>query len=161
VKRVKTILRYIVLMILLWVMTGLPAGAADRMPGAKDKCPVCGMFVAKFPDWTAAVRFKDGTTAWFDGCKDLFTYYLNVRKYSPARTPDTITAIQVKDYYALRQIDGRKAFYVAGSDVFGPMGKELIPFEKAADAGEFLRDHNGKRVVKFSDITPALLKTLE
>jgi nitrous oxide reductase accessory protein NosL len=132
-----------------------------RPPGAKDKCPVCGMFVAKYPDWAAVVRFRDGTIAWFDGCKDLFSYYLNLGKFNPAQSPDSIRAIQVKDYYGLKSIDGRKAFYVPGSDVYGPMGKELIPFEKEADAKEFLHDHKGKRVLRFNEITPAIMKALE
>ena len=28
------------------------------------KCPVCGMFVAKYPDWTSTIRFKDGTNSY-------------------------------------------------------------------------------------------------
>lgn len=151
------------MVLLFCILTCLPAGAAEQRstPGPKDKCPVCGMFVAKYPEWTTSIRFKDGTTVYLDGCKDLFTYYLNIGKYTPSKSPGAIVAIRVKDYYGLRQIDGRKAFFVIGSDVYGPMGKELIPFEKEAEAGEFLRDHKGKRVMRFSEITPALLKTLE
>jgi len=33
------------------------------------------------------------------------------------------------------------------SDVYGPMGRELIPFEKMKDAEEFMTDH---KVKKFS-----------
>ena len=58
----------------------------------------------------------------------------------------------MKDYYSLQPVDAHSAFYVVGSDVFGPMGKELIPFEKATAAQEFLRDHQGKKVLRFSDI---------
>lgn len=154
---------YLLPVILLWLLTSLPAGAAGEIPapGSRDKCPVCGMFVAKYPDWTAALRFRNGTVVHFDGCKDLFAYYLNLRRYNPAMGPDSVAEIRVKDYYGLRQIDGRQAFYVIGSDVYGPMGKELIPFEKGGDAGGFLADHKGKRVVRFNEITPALLKMLE
>jgi len=159
----KPILYRLLPVALFWLLTCLPAGAADKMaaPGAKDKCPVCGMFVTKYPDWTASVRFRDATVLYFDGCKDLFTYYLNVRKYTPAKSQDAISEIQVRDYYALKQIDGRKAFYVIGSNVFGPMGKELVPFEKASDADGFMHDHKGKRVLRFNQITPALMKELE
>jgi len=72
-----------------------------------------------------------------------------------------ITAIQVKDYYSLKSVDGRTAFYVIGSDVYGPMGKELVPFEKQMDAQSFLRDHKGKKVLRFNEITPVVLKSLE
>ena len=35
--------------------------AGERAPvvvGPKDKCPVCGMFVQKYPDWTCQVVFN-------------------------------------------------------------------------------------------------------
>jgi nitrous oxide reductase accessory protein NosL len=67
----------------------------------------------------------------------------------------------VKDYYTLNAIDGRKAFYVVGSDVYGPMGQELVPFEKITDAQGFSEDHKGKNILRFGEITPAVLDTLE
>jgi copper chaperone NosL len=50
---------------------------------------------------------------------------------------------------------------VIGSDILGPMGKELIPFEKEADAKAFMRDHRGKAILKFTEVTAATLKELE
>jgi nitrous oxide reductase accessory protein NosL len=41
------------------------------------------------------------------------------------------------------------------------MGKELIPFEKKAEAEEFLKDHRGERVLAFGEITPDLIKGLD
>ena len=41
-------------------------------PARKDKCPVCGMFVHKYPKWVAEIIFKDGTHAVFDGPKDTY-----------------------------------------------------------------------------------------
>jgi len=137
------------------------APPAAQAPLAKDKCPVCGMFVAKYPDWVVTVIFKDATTLFFDGTKDFFTYYHSMQKYTPSKTQPSITAITVKDYYTLKPIDARQALFVIGSDVYGPMGKELVPFKNAADAQAFLKDHKGKKVLRFSDITPAILKTME
>ena len=125
------------------------------------KCPVCGMFVAKFPDWNASIVYKDGTKIYFDGPKDLFKYYLNPKKYNPARKRADIAFLGVKDYYSLAVIDGRKAYFVLGSNVNGPMGKELIPFAKKGDAAGFQMDHQGRRPIRFDEITPELLKTLE
>jgi len=138
--------------------------AGDQQPvkaEKKDKCPVCGMFVAKYPDWVAAIVFADGSTVFFDGVKDLMKYYLNLPKYAPGKTAGDIRTVQVTDYYRLEPIDGRKAFYVSGSDVFGPMGRELIPFEKEAGAQEFMKDHKGKEVLPFERIDPALVKSLD
>lgn len=137
-------------------------GASSRGPqSTQGKCPVCGMFVAKYPDWTAVIAFRDGTTVAFDGPKDFFTYVLRLKAFNAAREPSDISALTVKDYYTLAPIDARKAFYVLGSDVFGPMGKELIPFASATDAGGFMKDHAGKRVVAFGEITLTLMKSLE
>jgi nitrous oxide reductase accessory protein NosL len=147
--------------LLLSVSATLAAPTASPSPGAKDKCPVCGMFVAKYPDWVAVVTFKDSTSLYFDGAKDFFTYFHNMKKYTPARDQGSIAAITARDYYLLKQIDARKASFVVGSDVYGPMGRELVPFEKAADAQAFLRDHLGKKVLRFNNITPAILKSME
>ena len=139
-------------------------GAADNgipRPTAKDKCPVCGMFVAKYPDWLAAVRFRDGSHVFFDGAKDLFKYLHDLKKYESARKREDIQGVAVMDYYGLTWIDARKAWFVLGSDVYGPMGKELIPLERETDAREFMRDHKGIRIIRYSEATPEVIKSLD
>ena len=130
-------------------------------PSQKDKCPVCGMFVAKYPDFLAEIVFKDGTYVVFDGTKDMFKYYHNLKKYNPSKRPEDIDSIYVTDYYTLTLIDGYQGYYVVGSDVYGPMGRELIPLEKAADAEGFMKDHKGNSVLKFRQITPDIIKALD
>ena len=152
----------ILVLLSLWVVA--PAAAAEKAPpapSAKDKCPVCGMFVAPFPNWLGVIVYKDGGRFYFDGPKDLFTYYFAPEKYGSGRKRADIADIHVTDYYSVSAIDGRKAFYVIGSDTRGPMGKELVPFAKKADADGFLKDHHGKKVLSFDEITPATLKSLE
>jgi copper chaperone NosL len=139
-----------------------PVSEARPVKASKaDKCPVCGMFVAKYPDFLAQVIFTDGTYALFDGVKDMFKYYFNIKKYDASRDLSGIAFIYVTDYYEMTPIDGRKAWYVLGSDVYGPMGRELIPFEKEADAKEFMKDHAGKRLISFDEVTPDLIKGLD
>ena len=130
-------------------------------PTSKDKCPVCGMFVAKYPDFLAEIIFKDGSYAVFDGTKDMFKYYFDLKKYNPKKRLEDIDSVYVTDYYNLALIDGYQAFYVMGSDVYGPMGKELIPLEKEADAKEFMKDHKGQSILKFKDITYEIIKGLD
>ncbi len=134
--------------------------AAGPAPSAREKCPVCGMFVAKYPDWMAVLRFKDGSALSFDGPKDLFTAYLDLKRYAPGRSPADVAAIEVKDYYSLRVVDGFRAVFVIGSDVTGPMGRELVPFAEAGDAAVFLKDHQGRRSLRFGEITASVLRTL-
>ena len=129
-------------------------------PSSKDRCPVCGMFVAKYPDFLAEIVFTDDSYAFFDGAKDMFKYYLNLKKYNSSKKLEDIKAIYVTDYYSLELIDGLKAYYVVGSDIFGPMGKELIPFQKDAEADEFMRDHSGQSKLRLEDVTKELIKSL-
>ena len=42
------------------------------------------MFVKKYPDWTSQILFKDGSYAVFDGAKDMFKYYLGLKKFNPS-----------------------------------------------------------------------------
>jgi copper chaperone NosL len=149
---------------LLGLLVSSPLGAAEigvPKPAARDKCPVCGMFVAKYPDWLAAVRLRDGSHVFFDGAKDLFKYLHTLKKYDPARRPEDIQAVYVMDYYRLSWIDARRAWYVLGSDVYGPMGRELIPLELESDAREFMKDHKGTSIIKFSEATPEVIRTLD
>jgi len=130
-------------------------------PAEKDKCPVCGMFVAKYPDWVAEVVYRDGAYRVFDGSKDLFKYLADLKTYEPTRKQADISAVFVTDYYDVRPIDAHKAFFVIGSDVYGPMGAEFVPFEKESDAKEFKKDHEGRRILKFFDVTPVVLKKFD
>jgi len=146
------------------LLSASPLWAAEQAPvkpGAGDKCPVCGMFVAKYQDWIAEIVFSDGSVVFFDGVKDMLKYYFNLKKYNPSKTQAGIRSIFVMDYYAVEFIDGRKAFYVSGSDAYGPMGKELIPFEREAQAQEFLKDHKGKAVLRFDRIDAEVIKGLD
>ena len=119
------------------------------------------MFVAKYPDWVTAIRFRDGATVFFDGAKDMFKYYFDLKKYAFSKNLSDIDTIQVTNYYDLTLVNGFDAFYVVGSDVYGPMGRELIPFAQEGEAREFLKDHKGKSLLKFQEVTSALIKTLD
>lgn len=130
-------------------------------PSPSAKCPVCGMFVAKYPDWVGEIIFKDGAIFFFDGAKDLFKYYYNLKKYNPQKSKADIAAIYVTEYYNVTLINAYDAFFVIGSDVYGPMGRELIPLQTESDAREFMKDHNGKRIVKFEDVTRGFIDSLD
>jgi nitrous oxide reductase accessory protein NosL len=143
-----------------------PAGeGGEGAPGPialkpSDRCPVCGMFVAKYPDWIAQAIYRDGSYAVFDGAKDLFKYLFNLPTYAPTKRAADIAALYVTDYYSLTLVDGRAAWYVVGSDVLGPMGRELIPLAAEKDARQFMADHKGKRLLRFAEVTADILKGL-
>jgi copper chaperone NosL len=122
-------------------------------PGAKDLCAVCGMLVAKYPNWVAVVSWKDGHNHFFDGAKDMFKFLQDLPKYAPGHKKEDIAAIYVTDFYNLERIDARKTLFVVGSDVLGPMGHEFVPLANKADADDFLKDHKGKKIFNFFQIT--------
>lgn len=154
--------RIIPAVVFIGLLTVAVVQAADggAVVPAGAKCPVCGMFVAKYPDWTASARFKDGTSYYYDGPKDMLSHFLDPARYTPGRRRADITLLMVKEYYSLTMIDARTAIYVAGSDVYGPMGSELIPFQNEKDAIAFKIDHRGKRILRFNEITRQTIQSL-
>ena len=144
------------------VASGSDQGTAQAPePQKKDKCPVCGMVVYRYPDFVASVTLDDSRIFFFDGVKDMFKFLFNIEKYAPGKKLANAGAIHVTEYYDMRPMPGRKAYYVIGSDVYGPMGHELIPFNSMADALEFKKDHRGKTVVTFDQVTPGLVRRLD
>ncbi|MDM8541705.1 nitrous oxide reductase accessory protein NosL [Desulfococcaceae bacterium HSG9] len=127
----------------------------------KDRCPVCGMFVHPYQKWITQIQFKNGSHHSFDGMKCMCRFYIDPEKYDATKKKQDITLILVRDYYTLKFIPYDKAFYAVGSDVFGPMGHELIPFDSQKNADIFLSDHNGLKVLRFDDINTELLDKLD
>ncbi|SOB99436.1 nitrous oxide reductase accessory protein NosL [Rhodobacter sp. JA431] len=125
-------------------------------PGPRDTCPVCGMFVARYPDWVATIQFADGEAVHFDGAKDFFKFLHDPGKYATGRTREQITGMGVSDYYEVALVDAREAVYAVGSDVLGPMGHEFVPLASDADATDFMADHKGQRLLRFDEVTPDL-----
>jgi len=125
---------------------------------AKAKCPVCGMFVSKYPKWAAYMKY-DGKEYYFDGVKDMMKYYIFDGDFPYNRS--SISSVTVSDYYTLEEISAKSAFYVLDSDIFGPMGRELIPFKSKKSAKAFMDDHNGKDMVKFDEITDKMVMALD
>lgn len=132
--------------------TAITTAKAIEVP--KDaKCPVCGMFVSKYPKWAAKITTKTGKTYYFDGVKDLMKYYF--------KTQEQLDAILVTNYYTITSLPAKSAFYVLGSNVYGPMGHELIAFATKAEAEQFKQDHFGTKVLSFKAITPAIVHELD
>ncbi len=143
--------------LLIFILIAVSAFADEIKPikpSSKDKCPVCGMFVEKYPKWVAQIIFKDGTYAVFDGVKDMFKYYFNISKYNKKKTKEDIAEIYVTEYYTTKVMKAEDVYFIIGSDVYGPMGHELIPVKGEDQAKAFWWDHGGKKLLKFDEIKP-------
>ncbi|NOY52367.1 MAG: nitrous oxide reductase accessory protein NosL [Deltaproteobacteria bacterium] len=143
-------------MLFLFLTFMTPGGIAHAdpaHPGPKDHCPVCGMFVAKYDRWLAQVVLPDGRHRFFDGPKDLFRYILEPKKYDHDVDKNQIREVYVTDYYTTQTVPAEKALFVVGSDVMGPMGPELVPVLGQEKAETFRKDHRGKRILSFHEVT--------
>ncbi|MEA2028790.1 MAG: nitrous oxide reductase accessory protein NosL [Campylobacterota bacterium] len=134
--------------------------------GKEEKCPVCGMFTYKYPRWAAQIVISHQNQKHhysFDGVKDMMKFYFNPNKWGSYTMVNakTIQKILVSDYYSQKAIDATQAFYVIGSDIYGPMGHELIPFENLEDAKTFKLDHHGKTIIEFGKITQVMTYELD
>ncbi len=151
----------ILLSLLLATWVALAAAQAPPKPGPKDLCPVCGMLVSKYPNWVATIVYKDGHAHHFDGAKDMFKFWHDPAKYAAGHRREDMAAIWVTDFYGLARIDAKKALYVIGSDVLGPMGHEFIPLANAEDAAEFARDHKGRRTLRFDQVVRGMAEQID
>ncbi len=123
----------------------------------KAKCPVCGMFIAKYPKWAAQIT-TDKKSFYFDGVKDMMKFYFNPSEYKA--DGKQFINIHTTDYYTLEKLKAKDASYVHGSNIYGPMGHELIPFKTLKNAQNFAKDHGGS-VVAFDTITPKLIQSID
>lgn len=127
----------------------------------KAKCPVCGMYAALYPNWTAEVKTDGGELFYFDGVKDMMKFVLEPERYHGTLTAKNLSGLRVSDYYDLKAVDAHEAWYVVGSNVFGPMGNELIPFRTREEAESFLKDHAGQTILGFDQITLEVVHGLD
>ncbi len=139
---------------------GLALSADPIAPGPSDRCPVCGMYVARYDKWVSTIVFQDGTQVFFDGPKDMFRYYFNLSKYTSESSPDSIMGLYVTEYHTAKLINAKDAYFVIGSDVPGAMGNELVPIRGKERAETFARDHGGQNPLRFREVTPATISEL-
>lgn len=139
--------------------SGLPLQAARPVP-ADVRCPVCGMYPSRSPDWAAQVIFANGDAQFFDSPLSLFMYLGDVARYSPGRSAGEIVAHYVTDVSSRSWVDARSAFYVTGSTAKGPMRAGNLPaFASQEKAREFAAQRGGK-VLAYADVDAGLVVQL-
>ena len=142
--------------------SGRPPTVARTVP-AEARCPVCGMFPARAPEWAAQVIFAQGEAHFFDSPLSLFMYLHDVARYSPGRSAQDIAAAYVHDS-ARRDdaawIDARSAFYVHGSNAKGPMRAGNLPAFATQEAAQAFAQRRGGQVLAFRQVDAALIATL-
>jgi nitrous oxide reductase accessory protein NosL len=142
------------------LMAAPPAASVPRFPkpGKKDRCPVCGMFAYKYPQWIAGFVFKSGKT-FFHCCPKCMLHNLShIPKYQPGETREQLKLIWVTEYYTTRKMAARDVLFVAGTQLVGPMGLDLIPVKGEAAADSLKRDYGGGLILTIDQITPEIIE---
>lgn len=120
----------------------------------RPRCERCGMFVDTNPRWRAGATAAGGRELHFDAPRCLFAWLQS----DAARGSE---APWVTEYYTQRRRPAAFVWYVAGSDVVGPMGPDLVPIGDEAGAQRFREEHRGARVLRFDAIDAAALDALD
>lgn len=124
---------------------------------SSDECHLCGMLITRFDGPKGEVFRKEQGDKVFKFCstRDMFSYYLdpeNQRNVAQMLVHDMSKmpwgSESIDDKYF---IDAKTAWYVAGSEKTGAMGKTLASFSEQSDAVAFAKEFGGT-VLSFKDI---------
>ena len=124
---------------------------------SSDECHLCGMLITRFDGPKGEAFRKETGEQVFKFCstRDMFSYYLdpeNKRNVAQMLVHDMSKmpwgSDSIDDKYF---IDAKSAWYVAGSEKTGAMGKTLASFSQQKDAVAFAKEFDGQ-VVSFKDI---------
>lgn len=136
-------------------------GMYDVRPIPADaRCPVCGMYPARFPKWAAQIIFKDGSAHFFDSPVNLFMFLEDSARFDATHKADDAVALYVADHRSGIWLDARQATFVIDSSAKGPMrGPDLPAFADLADAQAFVTERGG-RTLGFVDVDRRVMSGL-
>jgi len=149
----------------LALMLGQPvlASAADLSPQyvqRSARCPVCGMYPYRTPQWTAQIVFNDQSASSFDSPVDLFRFLGNMALFDKQHKAADVGAIYVADFNTKAWTDAKKAFFVLGSSARGPMNDANLPAFATREAADTHVKAQGGKVLAFGDVTREVIKGL-
>jgi len=118
---------------------------------AQQRCDLCGMRVDSTSGWRAGGRAASGEALAFDTPKCLFRRH---------HERGAVSEPWVIEYYSQARRPARDLFFVIGTDLEGPMGRDLVPVAGREAADRLLREHHGERVLSFDEVTPPVAASL-
>lgn len=139
--------------------SGLAMHAAKSIP-ADTRCPVCGMYPARFPRWAAQTVFKDGASHYFDSATDLFVFLQKIDRHSKRYALEDVAASYVTDFETGQWLEAHNAFFVHGSTAFGPMRNADLPAFSARKSADSFAHSRGGKVLTFTQVTPERVQSL-
>jgi nitrous oxide reductase accessory protein NosL len=121
--------------------------------GPQDRCPVCGMKVAKYNKFNSAIQLSDLTTFYFCSSGCMLRAWLHPDIFL-ASSKGELKSTVVREYFTGAQVDGKAVSWVVGSDVVGPMGPAFVPVKGKQALEIFKRRHGGKVIFMLKELDP-------
>jgi len=120
------------------------------------------MKVYKDPKWVSKIELKNGKKLFFVSPKSMLEFYHQPGKWFDigVKSEKDFKNILVIDFKTGLPIKAKGAFFIYGSNVTSPAGDDLVTFDSYAAAEEFSKKNNGKRILNFREVSPALIKLL-
>jgi len=113
-------------------------------------CPLCGMYPARYPRFNCQIVFSDGSHEAFDSAAGLLVYLFFPDNTKIQLKP--IAGIYFKDYLEDIWIEAGKTFFVAGSEIMGPMGIEFLAVDSEQAAKILKKQEQGQDIIPYMKI---------
>jgi nitrous oxide reductase accessory protein NosL len=128
----------------------------------KETCLVRHLKLYKNPKWVSKIELTNSKNIYFSSPKSMFEFYFQPGKWFDVgvKSEADFKNILITDYKTLKAVKAKGAFYVYGSNVTSPAGDDLVAFDSYADAENFMKKHNGKRILSFREVSDALIRLL-
>lgn len=128
----------------------------------ETSCVVRHSKVYKNPAWVSKIELQNGKIVYFSSPKSMFEFYFRPGKWFDVgvKNEKDFKEILVIDFKRNLPINAKGAFYIYGSNVTSPAGDDLVPFDSYKDAQEFAKEHNGKRIMSFKEVSDALIRLI-
>lgn len=123
---------------------------------ADARCPVCGMYPARFGKWAAQLVLRDGSARFFDSPREFFVFQRDLARYGKGLQAGDIVAGFVTDYAGGGWVVAADAYFVRGSRLPGPMRTDALPaFASRAGAAAFVAEQGGE-LLTYSQLVDAM-----
>ena len=119
---------------------------------SQDRCPVCAMQVSKHQKFACAIELTNGRTFYFCGSGCMIRSWMHPDIFLGATKTELKRSV-VQDYFTGEQVSGGSVYWVAGSDVIGPMGPALVPLKNEQGLDVFKKRHGATAVFRLSEVT--------
>jgi hypothetical protein len=118
----------------------------------EERCLNCGMKIDRASAWRVEIVTDSGDVAQFDSPRCAFTSWRGGKVRGKT--------LRAQEYYDRVWKDGRELRFVAGGDVAGPMGPDLVPIDPPR-ATKFIQDHGADRAYTEDEVTADVLSHLK